>query len=191
MPDFSKRSRADEIMDNFALDHQELDPVLKELEVINKLLGGFSVFYQYGCGRHISKITQYLICMRILIGFQAEYLITYLQDASASWMYGELTDVVKCHVCFSKKFVGHVTYTRLDLLGHLICELHFIAKIANFPGHLVPGFRNNFGIKRLYFKKLLVCRIFMLYQNGRCPIGEKGVRQPVIQRIIFLKILAM
>lgn len=45
MPDFSKRSREDEIMDNFALDHQELDPVLKELEVINKLLGGFSVFY--------------------------------------------------------------------------------------------------------------------------------------------------
>lgn len=32
-------------MDNFALDHLELDPVLKELEVINKLLGGFSVFY--------------------------------------------------------------------------------------------------------------------------------------------------
>lgn len=32
-------------MDNFALDHRELDPVLNELEVINKLLGGFSVFY--------------------------------------------------------------------------------------------------------------------------------------------------
>lgn len=32
-------------MDNFALDHDELDPVLKELEVINKLLGGFNVFY--------------------------------------------------------------------------------------------------------------------------------------------------
>lgn len=45
MPDFSKRSREDEIMDNFALDHGELDPVLKELEVINKLLGGFNVFY--------------------------------------------------------------------------------------------------------------------------------------------------
>ncbi len=45
MPDFSKRSREVEIMDNFALDHEELDPVLKELEVINKLLGGFSVFY--------------------------------------------------------------------------------------------------------------------------------------------------
>jgi len=45
MPDFSKRSREVEIMDNFTLDHRELDPVLKELEVINKLLGGFSVFY--------------------------------------------------------------------------------------------------------------------------------------------------
>ncbi|MGV3706620.1 MAG: methyltransferase domain-containing protein [Arcticibacter sp.] len=45
MPDFSRRGSEDEIMDNFALDHRELDPVLKELEVINKLLGGFSVFY--------------------------------------------------------------------------------------------------------------------------------------------------
>lgn len=45
MPDFSKRSTELEIMDNFALDHQEIDPVLAELETINKLLGGFSVFY--------------------------------------------------------------------------------------------------------------------------------------------------
>jgi ubiquinone/menaquinone biosynthesis C-methylase UbiE len=45
MPDFSKRSTELEIMDNFALDHKEIDPVLAELETINKLLGGFSVFY--------------------------------------------------------------------------------------------------------------------------------------------------
>jgi 2-polyprenyl-3-methyl-5-hydroxy-6-metoxy-1,4-benzoquinol methylase len=45
MPDFSKRSTEEEIMDNFALPPQEIDPVLKELEVINKLLGGFAVFY--------------------------------------------------------------------------------------------------------------------------------------------------
>lgn len=45
MPDFSQRSTKEEIMDNFALDHQEIDPVLQELEIINKLLGGFSVFY--------------------------------------------------------------------------------------------------------------------------------------------------
>lgn len=45
MPDFSRRSTLPEIMDDFSLQHQEIDPVLKELEVINKLLGGFSVFY--------------------------------------------------------------------------------------------------------------------------------------------------
>jgi 2-polyprenyl-3-methyl-5-hydroxy-6-metoxy-1,4-benzoquinol methylase len=45
MPDFSRRSTLPEIMDDFSLQHQEIDPVLKELEVINKLLGGFGVFY--------------------------------------------------------------------------------------------------------------------------------------------------
>lgn len=45
MPDFSQRSTEEEIMDNFALPHAEIDPVLRELETINKLLGGFSVFY--------------------------------------------------------------------------------------------------------------------------------------------------
>lgn len=45
MPDFRNRSKEKEIMDNFALASQEIDPVLQELEVINKLLGGFSVFY--------------------------------------------------------------------------------------------------------------------------------------------------
>ncbi len=45
MPDFSQRSTEEEIMDNFALPHAEIDPVLRELETINKVLGGFSVFY--------------------------------------------------------------------------------------------------------------------------------------------------
>lgn len=45
MPDFSQRSTAIEIMDDFALSKAEIDPVLGELETINKLLGGFSVFY--------------------------------------------------------------------------------------------------------------------------------------------------
>jgi len=45
MPDFSKRSNEDEIMDDFGLSSEELNPVLKELDVINKLLGGFSVFF--------------------------------------------------------------------------------------------------------------------------------------------------
>lgn len=45
MPNFKNRSTEEEIMDNFSLEPKEIDPVLKELETINKLLGGFSVFY--------------------------------------------------------------------------------------------------------------------------------------------------
>jgi hypothetical protein len=45
MPDFSRRSNEDEIMDDFGLLPDELHPVLKELDVINRLLGGFSVYY--------------------------------------------------------------------------------------------------------------------------------------------------
>ncbi|MEO5911303.1 MAG: methyltransferase domain-containing protein [Pelobium sp.] len=45
MPDFKNRSNEDEIMDNFGLSLEELNPVLKELDVINKLLGGFFVFF--------------------------------------------------------------------------------------------------------------------------------------------------
>ena len=45
MPDFSQRSTEDEIMDDFGLSPDELHPVLKELDVINRLLGGFSVYY--------------------------------------------------------------------------------------------------------------------------------------------------
>ncbi len=45
MPDFSKRSTEAEIMDDFGLSPDELNPVLKELDVINRLLGGFSVYF--------------------------------------------------------------------------------------------------------------------------------------------------
>jgi ubiquinone/menaquinone biosynthesis C-methylase UbiE len=45
MPDFSQRSTEDEIMDDFGLSPDELHPVLKELDVINRFLGGFSVYY--------------------------------------------------------------------------------------------------------------------------------------------------
>lgn len=43
MPDFSSRSYETEIMDNFLLDHDQIDGALDELEVINKWLGGFQV----------------------------------------------------------------------------------------------------------------------------------------------------
>ncbi len=45
MPNFNHRSTEIEIMDDFALPSNQIHPVLKELQTINKLLGGFTVFY--------------------------------------------------------------------------------------------------------------------------------------------------
>lgn len=45
MPNFSQRSTAIEIMDDFELSADELHPVLKELDIINRLLGGFNLYY--------------------------------------------------------------------------------------------------------------------------------------------------
>lgn len=45
MPDFSKRSTAEEIMDDFTLPKTEIFPVLQGLERINTILGGYQVFY--------------------------------------------------------------------------------------------------------------------------------------------------
>ncbi|MHB1179173.1 MAG: methyltransferase domain-containing protein [Daejeonella sp.] len=45
MPDFSKRSTEDELMDDFSLGHEIIDPIMDELEVVNKLLGGYHVFF--------------------------------------------------------------------------------------------------------------------------------------------------
>lgn len=45
MPDFSRRSTAEEMMDDFSLGHEIIDPIMDELEVVNKLLGGYEVFF--------------------------------------------------------------------------------------------------------------------------------------------------
>ncbi len=45
MPDFSRRSLEDEMMDDFSLGHEIIDPIMDELEVVNKLLGGYQVFF--------------------------------------------------------------------------------------------------------------------------------------------------
>jgi 2-polyprenyl-3-methyl-5-hydroxy-6-metoxy-1,4-benzoquinol methylase len=44
MPDFSKRSVQAEMMDDFTLGAGTIYPIMDELEVVNKLLGGYSVF---------------------------------------------------------------------------------------------------------------------------------------------------
>jgi len=45
MADFSQRSTEPEMMDDFSLGHETIDPIMDELEIINKLLGGYNVFY--------------------------------------------------------------------------------------------------------------------------------------------------
>ncbi len=45
MPDFSVRSTEEEMMDDFSLGHEIIDPIMDELEVVNKLLGGYAVFF--------------------------------------------------------------------------------------------------------------------------------------------------
>lgn len=45
MPDFSIRSTESEMMDDFTLGHQLIDPIMDELEAVNKLLGGYQVFF--------------------------------------------------------------------------------------------------------------------------------------------------
>ncbi|WP_395626217.1 methyltransferase domain-containing protein [Daejeonella sp.] len=45
MPDFKQRSTQEEMMDDFSLSHEIIDPIMDELEVVNKLLGGYAVFF--------------------------------------------------------------------------------------------------------------------------------------------------
>ncbi|MBC7744226.1 MAG: methyltransferase domain-containing protein [Flavobacterium sp.] len=45
MPNFNIRSSEPEMMDDFSLGHQVIDPIMDELEVVNKLLGGYRVFF--------------------------------------------------------------------------------------------------------------------------------------------------
>ena len=45
MTDFTKRSSQAELMDDFTLGAETIYPIMDELEVINKLLGGYRVFY--------------------------------------------------------------------------------------------------------------------------------------------------
>jgi SAM-dependent methyltransferase len=45
MPNFSQRSKEAEMMDDFSLGHDIINPIMDELEVVNKLLGGYSVFF--------------------------------------------------------------------------------------------------------------------------------------------------
>jgi 2-polyprenyl-3-methyl-5-hydroxy-6-metoxy-1,4-benzoquinol methylase len=60
MPDFSHRSLEEEMMDDFSLGHEVIDPIMDELEVVNKLLGGYNVFFN--AFRKIGIKDEMIIC---------------------------------------------------------------------------------------------------------------------------------
>ena len=118
MPDFSQRSTQEEIMDNFALPASEIDPVLTELETINKLLGGFSVFYDafkkirvrngdvicdWGCGGgdSLKVLDKYFRAQNLKLNFvgvdATESAIRYASRASKNYpgISFRLADVLK------------------------------------------------------------------------------------------------
>ncbi len=45
MPDFNKRATGLEIMDDFSLGAEEIDPLLSGLEMVNQFLGGYNVVF--------------------------------------------------------------------------------------------------------------------------------------------------
>lgn len=45
MPDFSKRATEPEIMDDFSLSSEEIDPLLSGLEMVNTFLGGYKIIF--------------------------------------------------------------------------------------------------------------------------------------------------
>jgi len=45
MPDFNTRSTEEEMMDDFSLGREVIELIMDELEVVNKLLGGYTVFF--------------------------------------------------------------------------------------------------------------------------------------------------
>jgi len=60
MADFSRRSTEKEMMDDFSLDPAVIHPILSELEIINRLLGGYNIFFD--ALKKLSLRDEMLIC---------------------------------------------------------------------------------------------------------------------------------
>lgn len=106
MADFSTRSKESEMMDDFSLGPQVIVPIMDELEVVNKLLGGYQVFFDafekigvnngmtisdWGCGggdslRAIAKWARRRKLKIKLIGVDAtESAINYAREKSTDF----------------------------------------------------------------------------------------------------------
>ncbi len=106
MPDFTKRSTEAEMMDNFTLNASIINPIMDELEVVNKLLGGYHVFFNafkklqlkegmsvsdWGCGggdslRMIAKWARHKDLELDLVGIDAtDAAIAYAEEKAIAY----------------------------------------------------------------------------------------------------------
>lgn len=105
-PDFRTRNTNPEMMDDFRLGAEVIHPIMRELEVINRLLGGYSLFFDafekiglndgmviadWGCGggdslREIAKWARKRKIELQLLGLDAtESALTYAREKSAGF----------------------------------------------------------------------------------------------------------
>jgi 2-polyprenyl-3-methyl-5-hydroxy-6-metoxy-1,4-benzoquinol methylase len=136
MPDFNQRSTLPEIMDDFSLQHQEIDPVLKELEVINKLLGGFSVFYD--AFKRINLAKGDLICdWGCGGGDSLTVLRKHFKKNNLDFNYLGL-DATKTTVEFAtQNHINYpeITFKEVDVLKHQFIENQYDVVISSLFTH--------------------------------------------------------
>ncbi len=141
MPDFSLRSTQPEMMDDFSLGHEVIDPIMNELKVINKLLGGDAVFFNafkkigitknlsvadWGCGGGDSLMV----------------LNNFTEKNNLQW---ELTglDATPTAVAYANEkayFYKHINFKVIDLLLQDVQENEYDLVISSlFTHHFVDG----------------------------------------------------
>jgi 2-polyprenyl-3-methyl-5-hydroxy-6-metoxy-1,4-benzoquinol methylase len=136
MPNFSQRSTLPEIMDDFSLQHQEIDPVLKELEVINKLLGGFNVFFN--AFKKIKLADGDLICdWGCGGGDSLKVLRNYFHQKGLKFNYLGL-DATKTAVEFAKENhlnFPEISFEEVDVLTEPFLENQYHVVISSLFTH--------------------------------------------------------
>lgn len=136
MPDFNLRSSEPELMDDFSLGHDVIDPIMNELEVVNKLLGGYNVFFDafkkqgirdglsisdWGCGggdslRVIATWARQQNLKIKLIGVDAtESAIEYAKEKSLDF--------------------PEISYIHTDVMGNQLIENQFDIVISSLFTH--------------------------------------------------------
>lgn len=153
MPDFSDRSTQKEMMDDFNLDQSHMDIILAELDQVNRLLGGYTVFYDalkklnIGPGAHISDWG----CgggdsLRKIASWAAKRKLS-IQLTGVDATHSAVTYARK----HSERYPG-IRYVEADVLSDALEENEFDVVISSLFTH---HFENECWIKLI--KKMHVC----------------------------------